>query len=164
MAYAEGTKVSVARTRAEIEELLVGKHGAKSFMAGYDNNTAVIGVAMKDRNLRFTLPMPNRDEKRFTHGGRHGWTRRTASSQAALYEQACRARWRALLLAIKAKLESVEAGIETFEEAFLANVILPDGSTVGAWLKPQLAAAYTTSKMPRNLLTGSDDIVEGEVR
>jgi hypothetical protein len=47
-----------------------------------------------------------------------------------------------LLLCIKAKLESVEAKIETFEEAFLAHVVLPDGETVGEHALPAVAAIY----------------------
>ena len=43
-----------------------------------------------------------------------------------------RRRWRALLLVIKAKLESVESGIETFEEAFASQIVLANGQTVGA--------------------------------
>jgi hypothetical protein len=35
-----------------------------------------------------------------------------------------------LLLANKAKLSSVEDGIETFEDAFLAHIVMPDGTTV----------------------------------
>ena len=57
-------------------------------------------------------------------------------------------------LAIKAKLEAVEAGISSFEEEFLAHVVLPDGSTFGAWAKPQLAAVYAGGSMPA-LLPGA---------
>ena len=42
-----------------------------------------------------------------------------------------RARWRALGLCIKAKLESIASGIETLDEAFLAHVVLDDGHTTG---------------------------------
>ena len=33
-------------------------------------------------------------------------------------------------LVIKAKLEAVEAGVTTFEQEFLANMVLPDKTTV----------------------------------
>jgi hypothetical protein len=39
-------------------------------------------------------------------------------------------RWRALLLCIEAKLESVVSGIETFAEAFPARVVMADNRTV----------------------------------
>jgi hypothetical protein len=66
----------------------------------------------------------------------------------AAWEQACRQRWRALALVVKAKLEAVECGISTFEEEFLAWMMLPDGSTVGDRMLPQLETAYRTGQMP----------------
>ena len=41
-----------------------------------------------------------------------------------------RRRWRCLLITIKAKLECIETGIETFEEAFLAHIVTETGQTI----------------------------------
>lgn len=60
-----------------------------------------------------------------------------------------------MALVIKAKLEAVEAGIAAFEEEFLAHIVLPNGSTVGQFMMPQIAAVYETGRMPPLLLTGS---------
>lgn len=46
------------------------------------------------------------------------------------WEQACRAKWRALLLIVKAKLEAVAQGISTVEREFLADVVTINGQTV----------------------------------
>jgi hypothetical protein len=54
----------------------------------------------------------------------------------------------AVALAIKAKLEAVEAEISTFEDEFLAYIVLPDGSTFGDWARPQIAAVYELNTMP----------------
>lgn len=62
-----------------------------------------------------------------------------------------RQRWRALALAIKAKLEAVETGIATFEEEFLNYIVLPDGVTVGEFIRPQIETAYATGTMPKML-------------
>jgi hypothetical protein len=51
-----------------------------------------------------------------------------------------------LFLCIKAKLESVESGIETFEEAFLAHVLTPNG-TVYDQVHPRLAEIAKTGQM-----------------
>lgn len=163
MSYAETTTVPIERTRAEIETLLV-KHGANEFTSSWSERdwkrVARIGVRMKDRMLLFELPMPLPTERRFTHVTT--WRPRAASAALKLYEQACRSRWRALLLTIKAKLESVESGIETFEDAFLAQVLLPDGKTMGSWARPVIARVYGGAPMPTTLLLGSgDDIIEG---
>jgi hypothetical protein len=54
-----------------------------------------------------------------------------------------RRRWRALHLAIKAKLEIAKEEIETFDEVFLANIVTYDGQTVGEQLVPQLKAVLS---------------------
>jgi hypothetical protein len=147
--YAASTEVSSDKSRAEIERTLV-RYGADQFMYGWQDGSAVIAFRANDRRIRFILPLPARDEKRFTHFKRAGyWTPRT--SQDAInkeYEQAVRQRWRALALVIKAKLEAVESGISEFEDEFLAHVMLPTGQTVGEWMRPQVAEAYLGGHMP----------------
>lgn len=62
---------------------------------------------------------------------------RTAAAATKEYEQAGRQRWRALALVIKAKLEAVGTGIVTFEEEFLAHIVLPSGRTVTQDVTPR---------------------------
>jgi len=52
------------------------------------------------------------------------------------------------VLAIKAKLECVESGIASFEEEFLAYIVLPNQQTMGQLALPQIAQAYGGGKMP----------------
>lgn len=104
----------------------------------------------RERIIRFALKMPDKNARSVTH---HPQGRiRASRHREAEYEQQCRTYWRRLLLCIKAKLESVETGIETFEEAFLAQIVLPDQSTVGQWSKGAIAAAYANNQMPGQLL------------
>ncbi|MCI0440386.1 MAG: hypothetical protein L0177_14825 [Chloroflexi bacterium] len=74
--------------------------------------------------------------------------RRSQAEQIKAHDQAVRSAWRSLLICIKAKLEAVETGITSFEDEFLAHFVLPDRSTVGDWLKPQLDRAYELGAMP----------------
>ena len=67
-----------------------------------------------------------------------------ASQSGCAVECSCRA----LLLVTKAKLEAVAAGVSIFEEEFLANIVLPDGSLVGHQARVALAAAYEGREMP----------------
>ncbi len=114
--YAQDTKVPVDRTRAEIERI-VQKYGANKFATAVDHQSRLVQIefAMKGRRIRFELHQP--PDK---------------------HPQKVRSSWRALLLAIKAKLESVASGIETFEEAFLAHVVMSDGRRFGEIVIPQL--------------------------
>src|SRR5688572_2295896 len=103
--YAAKTSVPVEKTKAEIERTLQ-RYGASSFMSGWDEERAVIGFVIVGRQIRFVITLPDRNDRRFTH---HSRGRRTPESQMNEWEQACRQRWRALALVIKAKLEAVEA-------------------------------------------------------
>jgi hypothetical protein len=144
--FAEKTSVSSDKSRAEIERVLT-RYGASGFMYGWQAANAVIAFEMQGRRVKFTLPLPERDNVRFTRTPTRN-TRRRPEQVAEAYEQEVRQRWRALALVIKAKLEAVETGITVFEEEFLAHIVLPNGNTVGHWMVPQLAQAYTARKMP----------------
>jgi hypothetical protein len=145
--YAQSTEVSSDRSRGEIERTLT-RYGASAFMYGWDGPKAVVAFNAKNRYIRFELPIPAREVFAKTPG--RGQIRSPAQREAA-YEQAVRQRWRALALVIKAKLEAVDSGITTFENEFLANIVLPDNQTVGDWIKPQVANAYETGSMPKLL-------------
>ncbi|WGI23668.1 hypothetical protein QEN58_09890 [Halomonas alkaliantarctica] len=143
--YAENTGVSSERSRAEIEQT-VSRYGASGFMYGWDGGTAVMAFQMNGRRIRFDLSMPDRNSRDFTQT-ETGRERAPAQATKA-WEQACRQRWRALSLVIKAKLEAVESGITEFEEEFLAHIVLPNGNTVGHWMLPQVESAYQSGDMP----------------
>src|SRR5262249_43854026 len=99
----------------------------------------------KDRRVMFELPLPGQDENRFLRDG-HGKLR-TAQRCHEAWQQACRQRWRALALVIKAKLEAVESGITTFEDEFLAHIVMPDGKRVADHVKPTIARVYEGGQM-----------------
>lgn len=154
MSYAKGTSVAVDKTRTELERLL-SKHGATQRMLGSDDDTgfAFVVFRLSDRHVRLRIPLPRRDEKRFRVDGR-GYTR-SAEKVYSAWEQACRERWRTLLLLVKAKLEAIQLGLSTVEREFLADVYLPDGRTVHEALVEDLQSAYTNGTMPKLLGPGS---------
>lgn len=148
--YAEDTAVSSDRSRAEIERIL-RRYGATAFAYGWEDQTAHVAFKIDGRQVRFRVPLPDRADFRRSPTGRT----RTQTAADEAYEKAVRQRWRALALVIKAKLEAVEAGITTVEDEFLSSIALPDGRTVGEWVRPQLAVAYGKGDMPALLPGGS---------
>lgn len=136
--YAANTTVTVEKSKAEIERTL-RRYGAKSFAYYADDSRAIIAFVKNERQIRFALPMPDPNDRQFTH---HQRGARTVSARETLYEQATRQKWRALNLVIKAKLEAVEAGIVTFEDEFMAHMVLPNGVTVAEYVGPQIEEAY----------------------
>lgn len=144
--YAEKTQVSAEKSRVEIEKIL-SKYGATSFMYGWQDNKALLAFEMMGRRIKFVLPLPNKEDREITHKP-NGWQKRTLKQIEVAYEQAVRQRWRAFTLVIKAKLEAVESGITEFEEEFLAHIVLPNGSTIGQFMIPQIDETYRLGKMP----------------
>lgn len=144
--YAENTSVSVARTKADIEDT-IQKYGAQQFVTGFQGSRAAVGFTVFNRQIRFIIELPDKQERKILFTPERG-TRRTDEAAAKEWEQVCRQKWRALYLVIKAKLEAVDSGISSFEDEFMANIVLPDGSLVGEFMKPQIAAAYETGSMP----------------
>jgi hypothetical protein len=126
--FAAKTKVPADRTRLDIERL-VRRYGAKGCSAGWRDKTARIEFLWADRHIRLRVVVPDNP-------------------------QAARQKWRALLLLVKAKLESVDADIATFEEAFVGDIVMPDtGKTVWEMAREPIKLAYETGK-PVALLGG----------
>jgi len=139
--YAANTKVPVTQSRAEIERLLA-RHKCSKYGTAVDYETLKARVEFRahDRIVRFELSLPDPQKLR----GR--------------FDQEDRRVWRALLLVIKAKLEAVDNKIATFEEEFLAHVVMPNNQTVSTIMAPIIADAYTHGRMPRALLgPGAED-------
>lgn len=132
--YAVKTSVPVTQTRSEIEYELQ-RFGASSFAYAMHADRASIMFEFKTRRVRFDLKLPRENSDAAT---------------AKLH----RSLWRALLLSIKAKLVSVQCDIETFEQAFLAHVVLADGSKVADVVAPQIAQQYETGRIGPLLLEG----------
>lgn len=122
MPYAKQTKVPIDKTRIEIERL-VRKYGAKGFASAWQEGLSGEGAARveflaHDRRIRLTVHVPAN-------------------------EQQARGKWRVLLLMVKAKLVAVDAKVVTFEEAFFADIVMPDtNKTVWETAREPVALAY----------------------
>lgn len=134
--YANRTDVTVEKSKGQIEKLL-NEFKASAVMMATSADKSMVVFTMSDRNVKFILPLPQRAEHT-TIGG---------------FDQACRTRWRALYLALRAKLEMAATGITTFEDEFLAHIVMPDGQTVGEMTRPRIAQAYQSGEV-RPLLEG----------
>jgi hypothetical protein len=125
--FAQSTKVPVSQSIAEIERT-VKRYGGSQFVFAVAEEQAVVGFTKEGRQVRFHVPF--------------------GETKAATYAQRQRQRMRALLLVIKARLEAVESGVETFEDSFMANIVLPGGRLLSQEVRPAIARAYETGDMP----------------
>lgn len=147
--YAEGTEVTVEKSRAELEALLM-KHGAKEFALYRNEEFMRVQFRMADRLVRHDVRAPVRKSYELVPGS--SWKKRAESDVTRLVDAEHRRRWRVCVLIIKAKLEIVASGESTFEREFLADIMLADGSTVGEVAIPRIAQSYQSGEMPRLLL------------
>lgn len=147
--YASKTTVPPEKSRMEIETT-IRRYGAEAFAYGYEGRRAVVTFRAEGRYVRFEIDVPQLEDFRIVPKGsaRNVGLRRTDKQAEDHRAQAERQRWRALLLVIKAKLEAVDAGIVTFEEEFMAHILLPNGETVGTFMSPQIEEAYASGAMP----------------
>lgn len=144
--FAANTSVDAGASRAEIERTL-RRYGCDEFGYMSSRDQAVILFTLHSRRVKFVLPLPDPAATEFTRTPSRGQPRTPAAALEA-WEQAVRQRWRALALCVKAKLEAVEAGIETYDQAFLAHFVLPSGETVSERILPELDGAWQGRRFP----------------
>ncbi len=129
--YANRTSVKPEKTRMQIESTLA-RYGASGFMYGWQGSQAVIAFEFESKQIKFILPIPNRNDFSTQNG----------------HDQAVRSAWRSLLLLIKAKLEGVESGIRTFEQEFMPDIVMPNGMTFSQYAIPEIRKAIKSGAMP----------------
>jgi hypothetical protein len=150
VAFAENTTVPVEKSIAEIISL-VKRAGAERIAQFDEPERFTVQFTMRERMVRFRVAIPSMESMDLRDGRGRQLTRQQRIDRAA---QAARQRARALLLVIKAKLESVASKVETFEQAFLSNVVMSDGATVYERIAEPIAEEYATGGTSMLLLGG----------
>jgi hypothetical protein len=142
--YAEGTAVSVERSRTEVETVL-NRYGATKFMYYREGDSVILAFEMNGHACKLSVRPPDRESFRRTETGR---TRKSTAAQDA-WEAEYRRRWRVLILSLKARLESISAEAETFEEAFAGIMLLRSGETVAENMRrnPSLSGVLSAPLM-----------------
>ncbi len=149
MTYAKGTETTVERTRAELEAMLI-RYGASQRIVGENDETseAWVGFTMQARQVKLTIPLPKIEDVKFPKAARD----KSEARKRKLLEQSKRERWRAVVLLVKAKLETIALGLSTVEREFLADLVLVDGQTLHGALREDIRKMYVTGAPPRFLL------------
>lgn len=147
MAYAENTSVPLERSVGEIVGLLK-KAGAERIGQLDEGSRLSVFFSVHGRHIKFSIPLATDYQGPLKSGNG-----RAVDGEAVIRQQNNQ-KGRALLLVIKAKLESVTSNVETFEEAFLANIVLSGGETVYQRARPAIDAEYSTGVAAPFLLGG----------
>lgn len=147
--FARNTQVTEARSRDEIERLLM-RYGADEFGYVTRATEAIVGFVYRGVRVQMTIPLPDRDAAEFTRTPSRGTTR-TNSQAFKAWDAEKRRRWRSLCAVIKALLIGVDDGVLTFEEAFMPYIRWGNGLTTSQMLLPKILAAIEDGHMPTNL-------------
>jgi hypothetical protein len=119
--------------------------GADAIVIEWDMQRIVVSFRLKKISVIFRVPLPDPLDStlRLDADGKQ------RPAKAIMREvQTLRSRqWRQLSMVIRWKLVSVASGIESVEEAFMAQLLLRSGETMSEWIKvagegdprPQLA-------------------------
>jgi len=133
--YARGTSVPVERSKAHLDALL-GRAGASSrgIMSDDDGGQVAVVFRLAGQSYRLLVPLPRRDAipaKGREPRGWHAWTvEKREHWRSTEWEQACRERWRLVVLLVKTKLEMVALGASTAQREFMADLVLANGKTI----------------------------------
>lgn len=144
--HAEGTKVPIEQSQAELRKLLRAK-GCDA-IAFYEEGDAraVIAFERKGRRVRLTLKYPPLKDYRYYPG-----TYRSRPSENAIrvaWEAECRRLWRVLIVLVRGNFEAEDSGLVSFEQVWLAHMLLPGGETVADRVLPALDTAQETGQLP----------------
>ncbi len=120
--YAARTSISVERSKAELEKT-IKRWGADEYRAGWSARAKSELIDFSYENCSIRMHMTMTDD-----------------------EQENRRRWRSMVLVVKAKLESVETGISTFQEEFMAHIVMANGKTLAENIMPRLLEAAQSGK------------------
>lgn len=127
MAY-ETTEVAVERSQAEIRKLLYAK-GARNFSFAETEvdgqSFAAVDFIHEEQRVRVRVPLKPVSQRLLAQKVQRARGRTREQIAADMLDQEARRIWRVLFHGLKARLVSVEEGVETFEEAFLAHLVDP---------------------------------------
>jgi hypothetical protein len=133
MAYA-GTTVPVEKSQGEVRKLLTD-FGATRFVFGEEVDDdgvrwALVQFSRRDMMVRLRVPHKALDERAIRAKVQRARSKTTEDFRAELDEQEAKRIWRVIAWNLKARMVSVEEGVETFEEAFFSHIVTPTGETV----------------------------------
>lgn len=127
MAY-ETTAVPVEKSQGEIRKLLY-QHAAANFSftetVVEGQAWAAIDFVLHEQRVRIRVPLKPVNRRLVAEKVKRSRTKGAAEIEREMVEQEAKRIWRVMFHTLKARLVSVEEGVETFEEAFLSHLVDP---------------------------------------
>jgi hypothetical protein len=144
--YASTTKTEVSNSEAEIKKTF-NRFGVEDIIIGTIDGYLSVMFKRYGRPYSIRIALPGKDDDAILYTPNR-MSKRNNSIAHKAWEQACRSKWRELLLLIKAKLVAIENGIASFDDEFLSYAMLPTRETVGDWANRQMEVMQQTGQLP----------------
>jgi hypothetical protein len=138
------TSIAVEKSQAEIRGLMrrfiSGGYRIEEQQLADGRELAVLAFSNGQHAVRFVAEIAAPDYDEMASRARRARSKSRAEIEDEMREAHRRVTWHGLAQAMKARLRSVDVGVQTFEEAFLANILVDGtGETVYQRMSEQLA-------------------------
>lgn len=119
----QDTNVTVERSQGELRKMLL-RYGADQFAFFESGEYAEVAFRHGLLGVRMRVPISPPSEAEVRARAK---SRRVGQDKAVAgrFEQEHKRVWRVLYWLLKTRMEAIEAGVETFEQAFLAHLLDP---------------------------------------
>ena len=134
--YAKKTKINASKTKLDIETILIKYGVTEGFAYTREGNINRIAFKHQGRSISFSFQLPHPKNREYVYTAKYE-VKRSSEKAFQVWEQDCRAYWRALYLFIKATLEAIEIGIIEFDQAFLPYFLTKEGKTISEIIMPK---------------------------
>lgn len=142
MPFAEGTQVDAGKTRLDIEAML-SKFACETVGVMREPGFATVLFRRQGWAVQMRVALPQLSDA--PKQRKPGYHYMTEAQRLQWVMQQEREKWRQLMLVLKAKFTALENGIESFEESFMAHLVV-GGDHVGQRLLPALRQAQESGQ------------------
>ncbi|MEA5454051.1 hypothetical protein SPF06_04875 [Sinomonas sp. JGH33] len=126
---------------------MLAASGASGFRLASEHGKAAIAFRAGNRRFRLVLGHPGSADS-LPDPDYDPLHPHSTGEESKSAQEAARKSWWQLSLLIRAKLEAVATGIVTFDEEFLAYMLMPGGATVFQATAPAITTAYAGAHNP----------------
>ena len=143
--YAINTETSVDKSKTDISRLL-SRYGATTTSINETQQFALVAAEIHGVQIRIRLDLPQKNDPNITMTPQKRYRSKPAREKE--YQRAIKSTWRALFMILNSRLEEVDRGISTAQQAFMPWIMLPDNSIVEDHVLNTIEIAYKTGQVP----------------
>jgi len=143
--YAINTETSVDSSKTQISKVLK-RYGATTTSINETPQFALVAAQIHGIQIRIRLQLPLLNDPEITMTPTRKYRNEVGIKKE--YDRAIKSTLRALYMILHSRLEEIDRGISTAQQAFMPWIMLPDNSIVEDHVLPTIKTAYETGQVP----------------